>query len=328
MLQVAVALMLLVGAGLLMRSFEQLLDVNPGFQTRNLLTISTQVPMSGRRPERADRELPAHEGSFDERARSAQRLRGQPRPDDGDEPHELRRNRGQIHARRAGARKSSTALQRPITSRRWGFRCGRGRIFDAHDDPNAASVVVINETMARMFWPGESAVGKRIKRAPVRPGRVDHRVGRSRGYSALRPRRRSAPEMYRPYSVNPLNAPVLLIRTDADAAALAQTLAATVRRSGRMCPRTTSIRCRTWWIVRPRSGVSHAGAGRVCGLRAAVGRSRRIRNGVTGRGAADARDRCAHGAGASPAAALALVFRDGAALAALGIGLARSRPPV
>ena len=48
--QVAVALMLLVGAGLLMRSFVQLLDVNPGFQTHNLLTISTQVPMADAGP--------------------------------------------------------------------------------------------------------------------------------------------------------------------------------------------------------------------------------------------------------------------------------------
>src|SRR5436190_1185801 len=50
-LQVTVALVLLVGSGLLIRSFTQLLDVNPGFDTHNLLSISTQLPMSGRRPE-------------------------------------------------------------------------------------------------------------------------------------------------------------------------------------------------------------------------------------------------------------------------------------
>ena len=38
-----------------------------------------------------------------------------------------------------------------------------GRYFDEHDDANPAAVLLINETMARKFWPGESAVGKRLK---------------------------------------------------------------------------------------------------------------------------------------------------------------------
>ena len=41
--QIAVALVLLVGAGLLIRSFQRLLDVDPGFDPRNLVTVSTQT---------------------------------------------------------------------------------------------------------------------------------------------------------------------------------------------------------------------------------------------------------------------------------------------
>ena len=48
--QVAVALVLLVGAGLLVRSFLVLLDVNPGFDAQNVVTISTQMPASARTP--------------------------------------------------------------------------------------------------------------------------------------------------------------------------------------------------------------------------------------------------------------------------------------
>jgi predicted permease len=48
--QVAVALVLLVGAGLLVRSFLVLLDVNPGFDANNVVTISTQMPASARTP--------------------------------------------------------------------------------------------------------------------------------------------------------------------------------------------------------------------------------------------------------------------------------------
>ena len=44
------ALVLLVGAGLLVRSFQRLLDVNPGFDPANLVTISTQMPDGARTP--------------------------------------------------------------------------------------------------------------------------------------------------------------------------------------------------------------------------------------------------------------------------------------
>ena len=49
--QVAVALVLLVGAGLLIRSFQHLLEINPGFDALNVITISTQLPANARTPE-------------------------------------------------------------------------------------------------------------------------------------------------------------------------------------------------------------------------------------------------------------------------------------
>ncbi|HEY1340638.1 MAG TPA: ABC transporter permease, partial [Bryobacteraceae bacterium] len=49
--QVAAALVLLAGAGLLIRSFQRLLDVNPGFQAGHIATVSTQMPPSARTPE-------------------------------------------------------------------------------------------------------------------------------------------------------------------------------------------------------------------------------------------------------------------------------------
>ena len=49
--EVAAAFVLLAGAGLLIRSFQRLLDVNPGFEPRNLVTISTQTPVSARTDE-------------------------------------------------------------------------------------------------------------------------------------------------------------------------------------------------------------------------------------------------------------------------------------
>ncbi len=44
-----------------------------------------------------------------------------------------------------------------------GIKLRDGRYFDSHDDQNSAPVVIVNETMARKFWPGQSAIGKRIQ---------------------------------------------------------------------------------------------------------------------------------------------------------------------
>src|SRR5207244_1011654 len=107
-----------------------------------------------------------------------------------------------------------------------------GRLFDSHDDAVATTIVLINETAARLYWPGESAVGKRIKLGPnlEQPWiTVLGIVGDVRHFGLdVDPR----PEIYRPYAVNPLSAPVLVIRTNTDAAALAQALAANVRSVG------------------------------------------------------------------------------------------------
>jgi putative ABC transport system permease protein len=105
-----------------------------------------------------------------------------------------------------------------------------GRYFDEHDDANAGAVLLINETMARKFWPGEDAVGKRLKLSST-PERVPWItvvgvVGDVRHFAMdIEPRA----EVYRPYAVNPLGAPILVIRTSTDAAALKSTLSAAVR---------------------------------------------------------------------------------------------------
>jgi predicted permease len=196
-----------------------------------------------------------------------------------------------------------------------------GRFYDLHDDPSARTVVVINETMARMYWPGESAVGKRIRltnNSEQQPWiTVIGVVADIRHFGLdVAPR----PEVYRPYAVNPLGAPVLVIRTDADAASLAQTLAAKVRSIGPDVPtynvhlmqelvdRTTAQRRFVMLLL--------AGFAGCALLLAAIGVYGMVSEAVAQR-TREIGVRMA--LGASPRAALALVFRDGAALVGLGI---------
>jgi putative ABC transport system permease protein len=105
-----------------------------------------------------------------------------------------------------------------------------GRYFDEHDDANPGAVVLVNQSMARKFWPGENAVGKRIKLSST-PDRapwitVVGVVGDVRHFAMdIEPRA----EVYRPYAVNPLGAPILVVRTSVDAASMKFALSAAVR---------------------------------------------------------------------------------------------------
>jgi len=105
-----------------------------------------------------------------------------------------------------------------------------GRLFDDHDDANPGEVLLINETAARKYWPGEVAVGKRVKLGAP-PERfpwvtIIEVVGDIRHIGLdTEPR----PEVCRPYAYNPLGAPILVIRTGADPAPLAGLLSAKVR---------------------------------------------------------------------------------------------------
>jgi predicted permease len=227
--QVALALVLLVGSGLLIRSFQKLLDVNPGFNPRNLVTISTQVPAAARTPGqrtavfRAMRDqLGATPGVVSVAAVSRLPLMGRslgswvfvegksmpgaPAPD--------------VEYRVASGSYFATM----------GIPLRAGRLFDDHDDANAAAVLLINETMARKFWPGENPIGKRVKlgAAPERLPWITV-IGVVGDIRHLGLDTEPRPEIYRPYAVNPLGAPILVIRTRVDPGPMASSLSAAVR---------------------------------------------------------------------------------------------------
>ncbi|MEO8368124.1 MAG: ABC transporter permease [Candidatus Solibacter sp.] len=227
--QVAVALVLLVGAGLLVRSFITLLDVNPGFDAQNVITISTQLPASARTPAiRAGlyrtiyERLRAIPGVVEVGAVSRLPMTG--------------KNLGSL----AFIEGKSTPGQpgfdveyrvaTPTYFATMGIPLRAGRYFDNHDDANPAAVVLVNQSMAHKYWPGESAVGKRIKLSST-PERapwitVVGVVGDVRHFAMdIEPRA----EVYRPYAVNPLGAPILAVRVSGDAASMKSGLSAAVR---------------------------------------------------------------------------------------------------
>ena len=160
--EVALACLLLVGAGVMLRSFVNLLRLDPGFQPQHVLTAEIALP-------RANYKTTADIGSFYQRLltnlNALPGLRavgaGTDLPWTGyDEnigftiegktppPHE------EFHARYHTAS--------PDYFRAVGIPLLRGRFFSEQDVRDAPRALVINDVLARNYWPGEDAVGKRI----------------------------------------------------------------------------------------------------------------------------------------------------------------------
>jgi putative ABC transport system permease protein len=164
--EIALALMLLAGAGLLIKSFWRLTSVDPGFQTENLLTL-TLTPLN---PKYRDRELlislydqvatqlAALPGVSAASASSRLPLSG------GDGNGQLSIEGREFQAGEAAAASFRRVL--PNYFQTIGAPLRSGREFTAQDRGQGEFVVIINESMARRFWPHGEALGKRIKVGP------------------------------------------------------------------------------------------------------------------------------------------------------------------
>jgi putative ABC transport system permease protein len=202
--EVALSLMLLIGAGLMTNSFARLLRVDPGFDPRGVLTMQVALPQSkySETNQRAFffeqaleriRRLPGVQYAG---MTSALPLGGNP---DFGFTIEGRTPNAQGDVPQTGWRAIS-----PEYLQTMGIPLRRGRHFNEQDHEKAAGVAIINETMARRFWPDEEPLGKRIKLGgPQRPypwmtivgvvGDVKHD-----GLDAP-----VGPEMYMPYAQTP-----------------------------------------------------------------------------------------------------------------------------
>ncbi len=168
--EVALALVLLVGAGLFLRSLASLEDVNPGFQPNGLITGAVTLPDAqyGDAAKQIafyravlDRlaSLPGVSNvaaavpvPFSGQAGSASfSIEGRPSPPGDPGPH------GDIGFVSPGY---FATLKIPLKS---------GRAFTDQDRTNTASVAMIDETLAREYWPNQDPVGKHMRNGPDQP---------------------------------------------------------------------------------------------------------------------------------------------------------------
>ncbi len=216
--EVALALVLLSGAGLLMKSFARLQNVNPGFNPRNALTFEISLPKMQysddasivRFNNEAQRQIAALPGlqaaGFSTilplagtNSDSSFAIEGRASNDSSPSPDEEKRQVSPNYFR---------ALETPLI---------KGRFFTDVDNANAPQVIIVNQAFAKKFWPNQDALGKRI----VMGGMSDNPkwitivgvVGDMRHFGLdVDPK----PEMYVPFAQNPYFTTIHVVRSNQD----------------------------------------------------------------------------------------------------------------
>jgi putative ABC transport system permease protein len=161
--EVALALLLLVGAGLMMKSLLRLLEVNPGFNPDHLLTMRLALPAT---KYQENGQLISFHQQLLTRVESLPGVKGvgtvsilpllggntarfvaegQPRPRPGDETEANIRDVSSDYFR---------VMEVPLI---------KGRAFTDQDKENTPNVIIINQTLANKLFPGQDAVGQRLR---------------------------------------------------------------------------------------------------------------------------------------------------------------------
>jgi putative ABC transport system permease protein len=216
--EVALSLMLLVGAGLMLHTLDRLMRVHLGFEPEHVLVAGVSAPA----------QLETKEAKASHYSRVLDQVRSLP---------------GVLNAGVAtvlpfgGLSITSSLTAEGIKDTNWrsygiylreispgyfpalGVRLLRGRDFNAGDTARSESVVMINDELARHYWPGQDPLGKRVSRSDEpKPGEWSTVVGVVESIKHRSLRTGSDAELYLPYTQSLIGAKYtyLVLRTQGD----------------------------------------------------------------------------------------------------------------
>ncbi|HXC72152.1 MAG TPA: ABC transporter permease [Pyrinomonadaceae bacterium] len=226
--EVALSVMLLVGAGLMLRSFSLLRSVNPGFRTDHALTLRVSLPVPEGRITPADEDR--FMSFFD---RTLDRLNQLPGvtaagatnmiPLDGNGTDRLIEIEGYEPRDASDMPDAQNRQATPGWFAAMGIPLVRGRLIERSDDNKAPRVLVVNEEFVKHFFPNGDAIGKRIRLGKLTSefpwGTIVGVVGDVRGFALEEP---PLPTMYWPVAqVRSTPSLAIVVRTDSDPSTLA-----------------------------------------------------------------------------------------------------------
>jgi predicted permease len=225
--ELALACLLLVGAGLLLRSFLRVLDVDLGFNPSHAAAMQTDLPPAANKD-----QLVKRANFLKSEIDRVAALPGVQSVGIAD-MLPLDRNRewglesvGRYHAKDADTG-ALVYLVTPGYLQAMGMRLREGRDFSWNDTPDAHAVIIVNEAGARREWPGEDPIGKLAKGGGDKPARVIGVVADVRE-STLE--QNSSPEIYVPMTQNSdVEGATLIVRSHIDPKGLAGSVLTTLR---------------------------------------------------------------------------------------------------
>ena len=219
--EIALAVMLLISAGLLTRSLRTLTDVDPGFNAERLITIQLDLPTTryvtgqelGTVVDQLTTTLEAVPGvsavavanavPFSGTTGSSSfMLEGHPVPPGEKQPEAYRRN------------------VTPSFHETYGMRLLAGRWFSEGDRAEGPATAIVSEAMARMYWPDRSPIGLRIERDDI----LWEIVGIVGDVLRADLTGELEPTFYLPYHQEPTNSVTFTLRTDIEPNAISSSL--------------------------------------------------------------------------------------------------------
>jgi putative ABC transport system permease protein len=231
--EVALSLVLLVGAGLMIKSFRHLRAVDPGFDQESVLSMRLSLP-------RAGFDKPAQTAAFYQQLlHSLATLPGVDaasaigsRPFSGSDV-----NNFVIEGRPAPAGQFNSADYNNVTTdyfRAMGIPLFKGRVFTEQDTAQSLPVTVISETLARRYFPNEDPIGLRITPSWGSPTlQIVGVVGDVKQYNLTTDLK---PTMYVPFMQKPQRIMCIMVRATGAAAALTAAVQSRIRESEKNAP--------------------------------------------------------------------------------------------
>jgi putative ABC transport system permease protein len=233
--QVALSMVLLVGSGLLIRSFLRLRTVDPGFDAKHTLTAQTFLPPSSyaQASQRIAfyqdalqhlQSIPGVESAAISTALPVLPTHGAPARFEGEPEVEL--------GRRTIILIESVSPNYPQAM---GVPLVEGRAFNSADGAKSPAVVMVNQAAVRRFWPNEDPIGKLVWIGNLPPSKVVGVLGDIKNDSLADP---TQPEVFIPYPQIPSSMLYITLRTSMDPHSLAAALRAQITTVNRAQPIT------------------------------------------------------------------------------------------
>jgi predicted permease len=213
--QVALSLLLLIGAGLLVRTYQHIHNANPGFNVKNVLSFRVSLP-------NAKYKGPAVTNYYKQ---LTDKIKVLPGVESVGTSYSLPMSsvalawgpitiEGYVPKNPTDVVMSNERFVSPGYFHAMGVRLMNGRYFDERDVKGATEAVIVNEAMVQRFWPNENPIGKRLERAGSEPWRTV--VGVVRDAKEFAIDNEPPLSIYHPHEQIPIGTMFLAVRSSSD----------------------------------------------------------------------------------------------------------------